>query len=383
MKEYITGFDQLYRSAWKCQANVTWKPSVKSFMLNAEENIHRMRKQTQSGTWKHGKPRKKIITYPKKREALSIPYKDRVYQRSINDNSLYPQMTRSFIYANCACQTGKGTDFARKLVKKYMWNYFCKYGNQGYVMQIDIHGYYQNMKHEEVSNWFKTKVDPDTYEMSMSVLDTQYSGDTGYNPGSQMVQIAGISLLDPLDHYIKEQLHVHYYIRYQDDFWILWHDYEDLENWFETIKAKLKEKGFEANEKKSHITPLSKGFRFLGFDYRMTETGKIIMTLNSQNTKHERKKLVRMNHKVARGEMDDSIVDENFRCWKNNASKGNSEKLIKRTERYLKHLRKEHYAVSEKNIKPTGRSRKRDPESNCGKSAGRSYKDKAASPVCS
>ena len=383
MKEYITGFDQLYGSAWKCQANVTWKPSVKSFMLNPEENIHRMRKQLQNGTWKHGKPRKKIITYPKKREALSIPYKDRVYQRSINDNSLYPQMTRSFIYANYACQTGKGTDFARKLVKKYMWNYFCKYGNQGYVMQIDIHGYYQNMKHEEVSNWFETKVDPDTYEMSMSVLDTQYSGDTGYNPGSQMVQIAGISLLDPLDHYIKEQLHVHYYIRYQDDFWILWHDYEDLENWFETIKAKLKEKGFEANEKKSHITPLSKGFRFLGFDYRLPETGKIIMTLNSQNTKHERKKLVRMTHKVARGEMEDSTVDENFRCWKNNASKGNSEKVIKRTERYLERLRKEHYAVPEKNIKPTGRGRKRDPESNCGKPAGRTDKNKTSSSVCS
>ena len=68
------------------------------------------------------------------------------------------------------------------------------------------------MKHEEVSNWFEAKVDPDTYEMSMSVLDTQYSGDTGYNPGSQMVQIAGISLLDQLDHFIKEQLHARYYL---------------------------------------------------------------------------------------------------------------------------------------------------------------------------
>lgn len=381
MKEYITGFDQLYKSAWKCQANVTWKPSVKSFVLNAEENIHRMHKQLQNGTWKHGKPRKKTITYPKRREALSIPYKDRVYQRSINDNSLYPQMTRSFIYANCACQTGKGTDFARRLVKKYMWNYFCKYGNQGYVMQIDIHGYYQNMKHEEVSNWFKEKVDSDTYEMSMSVLDTQYNGDTGYNPGSQMVQIAGISLLDPLDHYIKEQLHARYYIRYQDDFWILWHDCKELENWFETIKTKLKEKGFEPNEKKSHVTPLSKGFLFLGFRYRMTETGKIIMTLNSQNTKHERKKLVRMAHKVAKGEMEESTVDENFRYWKDNASKGNSEKLIKRTERYLENLRKEQYGIQPKKKNNSGGNRGRKPQSNCSESAGRTDKNKTSSSV--
>ena len=381
MKEYIIGFDQLYESACKCQRNVTWKPSVKSFMLNSEENIHRMHKQLKNGTWKHGKPRKKIITYPKRREALSIPYKDRVYQRSINDNSLYPQMTKSFIYANSACQTGKGTDFTRKLVKKYMWNYFCKYGNQGYVMQIDIHGYYQNMKHEEVSKRFKEKVDSDTYEMSMSVLDTQYNGDTGYNPGSQMVQIAGISLLDSLDHYIKEQLHVRYYIRYQDDFWILWHNCEEMETWFETIKAKLKEKGFEPNEKKSHITLLSKGFLFLGFNYRITETGKIIMTLNSQNTKHERKKLVRMTRKVARGEMEESAVDENFRCWKDNASKGNSEKVIKRTERYLNRIRKEQYDIQSKAKNNSGGSGGRKPQSSRSKPAGRTGKNKTPPSV--
>ena len=358
MKDYIIGFDQLYESAWKCQKNVTWKPSVKSFMLNSEENLHRIHDQLESGTWKHGKPRKKHITYPKEREALSIPFKDRVYQRSINDNSLYPQMTKGFIYANSACQRGKGTDFARRLIKKYMWNYFCKYGNQGYVLQIDIHGYYQNMKHEEVGKSFKRNVDPETYEMSMSVLDTQYNGDTGYNPGSQMVQIAGISLLSPLDHYIKEQLHVKYYIRYQDDFWILWHDLDDLTGWFESIIQKLHEKGFEINEKKSHINPLSKGFQFLGFNYKMTDTGKIIMTLNSENVKHERKKLVRMAHKIRKGEMDPSVLDENFKCWKNHAGKGNSQKLIKRTERYVESLRKEQHEISEKGPESTGGGRK-------------------------
>ena len=102
----------------KCKKGVTWKPSVKSFLLNGEENILRMKHQHQDGTWKNGKPKTVLITYPKRREALSIPFKDRVYQRSINDNSLYPQMTKGFTYSNCACQTGKGTDFARTLVKK-------------------------------------------------------------------------------------------------------------------------------------------------------------------------------------------------------------------------------------------------------------------------
>ena len=49
--------------------------------------------------------------------------------------------------------------------------------------------------------------------MVCNVLDSQYAGHVGYNPGSQMVQIAGISILDDLDHFIKEQLHEKYYIR--------------------------------------------------------------------------------------------------------------------------------------------------------------------------
>lgn len=341
MKEFITDFDQLYKSMIKCQKNVTWKPSVKSFVLNSEENLLRMEEQLKKGTWKNGKPKPIMIWYPKKREGLSISFKDRVYQRSINDFSLYPQMSKKFILANCACQKGKGTDFARTIVKKYLWNYFCKYGNQGYVLQIDIRGYYPNMRHDKVDECFRRGIDSDTYEMAMDILDSQYTGEVGYNPGSQMVQIAGISLLNKLDHFVKEQLHSRYYVRYMDDLRILWHNLEELERWCERIKDRLSELGFEMNEKKTCITKLSKGFPFLGFQYRMTKTGKIIMTLNSDNVRHERKKLRRMVNKCNKGEMEQSKIDEHFRCWKNNAQKGNSFKLIQRTEKYLKELRKE------------------------------------------
>lgn len=93
MKEYVTDFDQLHESMMKCKKNVSWKPSVKSFILNSEENLHRMEDQLKRGTWKNGKPKTIEIKYPKKREGLSIPFRDRVYQRSINDNALYPQMS--------------------------------------------------------------------------------------------------------------------------------------------------------------------------------------------------------------------------------------------------------------------------------------------------
>lgn len=64
------------------------------------------------------------------------------------------------------------------------------------------------------------------------------------------------------------------------------------------------------------------------------------MTLNSENVKHERKKLRRMENKFKKGEMERSKIDECFKCWKNNAENGNSYQLIRRTEQYLCDLRK-------------------------------------------
>lgn len=297
-----------------------------------------MNERLTNGTWINGKPKPILITYPKRREGLSISFKDRVYQRSINDNSLYPNITRSFIYANCACQKGKGTDFARSLLKKYLWRYFCKYGNQGYVMQIDIHGYYANLKHNYVNLYFKKSLESSVSNMAIEILENQYAGSVGYNPGSQMVQIAGIAFLNDLDHYIKEVLKVKYYIRYMDDLIIIHNNKEEIQQYMNCISIELNKLGLSLNEKKSKIQSLSKDFLYLGFVFRITSTGKIIMTLNPSNIKHWRRKLKRLVLKAKRGEIQKCKIEEAFDCWKANAMKGNSYKLISRMEKYYKEL---------------------------------------------
>ena len=206
------------------------------------------------------------------------------------------------------------------------------------MLQIDIKGYYPNMRHDAVKEKFGRKLPDDVFKAVCDVLDTQYAGDVGYNPGSQMVQIAGIALLDDLDHYCKERLHIKHYMRYMDDILIIHHDKKVLEDALEKIKAKLAEIGFEVHEKKTRITPLSKGFVFLGFEYRITSTGKILMTLNSANIKHERKKLKRLVKLAKEGEITKAKADECFASWKENAGKGNSYKLLTRMDKYYRDL---------------------------------------------
>lgn len=334
----IINYDALWGSAMKCKCGVLWKPSTKHFSLNAVTEVHRMCDKLEAGTWKNGKPRPIVIMYPKRRNGLSIAFKDRVYQRSINDNVLYPSVQKSFIIDNCACQKGKGIDFARKRLKKHLWNYYCSHGTKGYVLQIDIKGYYPNMRHDVVKGKFRRYLNDEQYEAVCNVLDTQYEGDIGYNPGSQMVQIAGISLLDDLDHFCKERLHARHYLRYMDDILIIHNDRKQLEQMLESIKDKLSELSFEVHEKKTHITPLTKGFTFLGFEYRITSTGKVIMTLNSANIKHERRKLYRLVKLAKEGRITKAKADECFASWCANASKGNSYKLLTRMNDYYHDL---------------------------------------------
>lgn len=339
IKEIIS-FEALYQSMMKCKSGVIWKGSVASYFLNGIERTLTLEQKLQNGAYKASPPVQFTITSPKKRDILSISFKDRVYQRSLNDNAIYPQMIRNFIYDNCACQQGRGTDFARNRLKVFLHRYYRKHGTGGYVLQIDIKGYYPNMRHDICKQTFKQKLDPWTYERCVNVLDEQYSGDIGYNPGSQMVQIAGISVLNTIDHYAKDLLGIKFYIRYMDDIIIIHNDYQYLQMCLKSISTQLDSIGFECHKDKTRIYPLSQGIEFLGFRFSLTDTGKVIQKLKSENIKREKRKLKRLVNRYKNGYITKQKVDDCYNAWKAHASHGQNQKIIMRMDAYYKTLLK-------------------------------------------
>ena len=334
----IIGVDALYEAMCRCKCGVMWKASVASFCLNGLENVSKLSRQLKDGTYQPRPPITFTITSPKRREISSIAFRDRVYQRSLNDNAVYPLMSRSFIYDNYACQKNKGTDKARERLKTFLWRHYQKYGTEGYVAQFDISGYYPTMSHAVAERTFREKLPPEIYDMAERILHEQYDGDRGYNAGSQLIQIAGISILDKLDHYIKEQLHAKLYIRYMDDFLIISDDREYLVECMELIKKQISLLDYEINERKTRIYPLSESIEFLGFIFRLTDTGKVLMSILPKRVKQERKKLRRLVARSKRGLMPREKVDESYAAWRNHASKGNSFRLLTRMDKYYREL---------------------------------------------
>ena len=335
--EEIIGYDALWDSAMKCKKGVMWKDSAAHFIHNVVEQVRKLSLELKNGTYQERPHRYFTVTEPKRREVMSIAFRDRVYQRSLNDVAIYPVMTRSFIRDNCACQKGRGPDDARDRLACFLHRYYRKYGKDGWALQIDVKGYYPNMSHAAAKAVFRAKLPENVYRRAAEILDG-FPGEVGFNPGSQIIQIVGISLLDKVDHYIKEVLRAKWYQRYMDDMVIIGPDREKLEEMKEAIRAKMRELECEFHPEKTRIYPLSEGIRFLGFIFRLTDSGKVLRLLPGDRVKHERKKLFRQIQCAKRGETDREKCDQCLMSWMAHAKKGTTHNVRRKMEEYYKGL---------------------------------------------
>lgn len=331
--EYALSYEGLFRSALKCSKGVKWKGSVSHYLLNISKETHKLYTQIHNGTYKEPPHKTFIIHEPKERTILNLAFRDRVFQRSLCDNVIYPEMSRHFIYSNCACQKRKGTDFARNLLKTYIHEFKKQYKESDrYILHIDISKYYPTMSHKVAMDTFSKYLCKDVMQYVKSILDN-FSGEIGFEAGGQIVQILGISVLNDLDHFIKEKLKVKYYIRYMDDM-ILLGSAKELNEWLEAICGELHKIGFTTSPSKTVITPLHKGTDFLGFVFKI-KGNRLLCVVKASNLKNRRRKL-RVLLKLG---IDLHKIDEMQTCYYNHISKGSSNGALNSSKFYYNKLK--------------------------------------------
>lgn len=342
IKEKVCSFRNLYKAMHKCKRNVMWKDSVAGYVKNGLVNCYKLRQALLDGTYKIDKYSLFTIYEPKKREIVSTRMNDRVFQRSLSDNYLYDAVTNSFIYDNCACQTGKGTSQARDRLKCHMQRYFRKHGIEGYVLKCDLSNYFGSTPHSIAKEAVASRIDSKWVEQHTDkIIDSFNQGanpNVGMGLGSQITQLTELAVLDKLDHIVKEQLGIKQYIRYMDDFILIYPDKEYLNYCLKEIDAYITSLGLTLSKKKTQIFPVKQGIKFLGFIFRLTETGKTIMKLPKENITHEKRKLRKLKELVVSGKMTKDHVDECYNSWKAHAEQGDTHNLILSMNQYYKNL---------------------------------------------
>ena len=90
---------------------------------------------------------------------------------------------------------------------------------------------------------------------------------------------------DRIDHFIKEQLHIEGYARYNDDSYLIHQDIEYLQHCLSEIRKLLDKYGIQLNPKTRIIRFKYGSFTFLKRRFHITETGRIITKLSRKNVK--------------------------------------------------------------------------------------------------
>lgn len=337
--EILTDFDNLYKAHKSCRKGKRWKDSVAIYDIRGYECAHALKGLLDSGQYRLSPYNCFTINERgKKRDIKSIKYFDRVVQKSLMDNILTPVVEPTFINTNCASQKGKGTDYAMQMMKKHMQASFRRSGTSGYILMCDMHHYFDTIPHDILNDFYKKKFeDPKLIKLIMDI-HASIPGGVGVPLGNQLSQLDALLALSPLDHLIKEKLHIKGYGRYMDDFYLIHEDKEYLKECLGFIKDYVEKRGMSLNEKKTKIVPLTQGADFLGFRFYMTETGKVVQKLSRKSIIHHKRKLRKMKKLLDEGKVSIEDCEAAHRGWKAHAKRGDTYYLVKKMDAFYKEL---------------------------------------------
>jgi len=165
------------------------------------------------------------------------------------------------------------------------------------------------------------------------LLDTiiDQVADPGLPIGFQTSPLLSLMLLNDFDHMIKERLHIRYYGRYADDFYLIHEDKAYLQYCLKEIRKYLAQYGLELNEK-THIFPLKNGIDFLGFHTYLTDTGKVIQKVRKRSKDNVRRKLKKMKRKLDADEITMEKINEFYTSWRAYVSDGDTYHLLQKMD---------------------------------------------------
>ena len=159
----------------------------------------------------------------------------------------------------------------------------------------------------------------------------------GIGLGSQLSQLTQLLILDRLDHIIKEDLHIKYYVRYMDDFILIHPDKEHLKHCKNVIQGYLDSVKLKLNDK-SKLYQLKQGIIFLKWRFRYSETGKVIMTMIHSKVTKQRRKMRALADMIKRGERTIADAEASFKAFQSHAERGDTFKQIYQLRIYYKKL---------------------------------------------
>ena len=334
--DQITRWKNLLNASLRARRGKRFRPNVARFEYDVEFELLRVQQELREQTYRPGPYRQFVIHEPKRRVISAAPYRDRVVHHALC-NVIEPIFESRFIYDSYACRRGKGTHAAVERA-----NNFARRFN--YVLQADVEKFFPSVDHRILLTQVGRKI-KDPRMMWLLGLIVSHSGQQrqpqrwfpgddlltpqerpcGLPIGNQTSQFLANVMLDPVDHYIKEQLRVVGYVRYADDLLLFADDKRQLVQFRDELYQCFAKLRLTLHPNKTVIYPVSNGIPFLG--YRIFPTHRM---LSKRHVHRFRRRLRAMQRAYASGRMKPDEIRRRLVSWQGHASHASSHRLVQR-----------------------------------------------------
>lgn len=238
------------------------KNKKKKVLLNAYKSIYinRVYRILNGKCYVVGEYNKFKIYEPKERIIYSQKIEDKIINQLVTKHILYPALLPCFIDSNVAARKRLGLRKGLKLANDFHRKCKLSYKNY-YILKCDISKFFFNIDHNVLKQKLLKRIkDKDALKIVFDIID---SNTDGLYIGSMTSQTLATFYLNDLDHFIKENLKIQYYVRFQDDFLLFPPSKKYLKYCLKEISQFLKHEKLTLN-KKTRIYKNTNNFIFLG-----------------------------------------------------------------------------------------------------------------------
>jgi len=287
----IYDFDNLHMAYLKARRCKRYRHDVLRFSANLEDNLIDIQNHLIWKTYRTGRYRFFTVYEPKERLIASLSFRDRVVHHALH-NIIEPIFERSMIYDSYACRKEMGVLSGVQRTTRFLRDSTRRWGRV-YCLKGDVKKYFPSVHHETLKQIIRKRIAcPDTLEMIDRIIDST-GEEVGMPIGNLTSQLFANVYLSELDHFVKEECGVKYYIRYMDDFVILYDDKRVLKNLLEDVEYYLRVALRLRLNDKTQIFPVGpRPIDFLG--YRIWPEYRLLRKANLCRTKRKLKKFARL-----------------------------------------------------------------------------------------
>lgn len=334
----ICNRQNLFNAANEAKKHVMWKGTVQRWSMEQLINTERLYRDLRDGKdVRKGFSRFQICERGKIRNISAVKFYERVVQKCLCQNVLYPVYTKPLLFDNSASQIGKGVKFANDRMVTALRRFYRRNGKDGYALIVDFKGYFENINHDELKKMYRRKFKDDNLIKLIDNFVDAY-GDKGLGLGSETSQMHAIYYPNELDHDITEHCKGVFYGRYMDDSFVIAKNKPTIVKALNIIKKWCKRLKITLSPKKTKIVHIKNGIKWLKTMYYIVGGGKIIKKPCRKSIVTERRKLKRQVRAVKAGKMEVAALIRSFESWAGSMKRRNARQTVWNMRRLLRSL---------------------------------------------